>query len=68
MYVPSFIRIERGSDGVHDFKYNKVPFFARKTGNLNTSMSAVPKLALVPANRYYCDVTWSNHNVFAKFH
>ena len=45
--------------GTNDFKYNKVPFFARKTGNINTSMSAVPKLALVPASRYYCDVTWS---------
>ena len=31
----------------HDFKYNKVPLFARKTGNINTSMSAGPKLALV---------------------
>ena len=41
----------------HDFKYNKVPLFARKTGNINTSMFAAPKLALVPANRYYCDVT-----------
>ena len=42
--------------GAHDFKYNKVPLFVRKTGNINTSMSAAPKLALVPANRYYCDV------------
>ena len=31
MYVPSFIRIERGSDGAHDFKYNKVPRFALKS-------------------------------------
>ena len=43
--------------GNHDFKYNNVPIFARKTGNINTSMLAVPKLALVPASRYYCDVT-----------
>ena len=42
--------------GTHDFKYNKVPLFARKTGNINTSMFAAPKLALVPASRYYCDV------------
>ena len=28
--------------GAHDFKYNKVPLFARKTGNINTSMSAAP--------------------------
>ena len=49
--------------GVHDFKYNNVPFFAKKSGNINTSMFAAPKLALVPASRYYCDVTWSYHNV-----
>ena len=54
--------------GTHDFIYNNVPLFARKQGNINTSMSAAPKLALVPASRYYCDVTWSYHNVCAKFH
>ena len=54
--------------GTNDFKYNKVPFFARKTGIINTSMFAAPKLALVPASRYNCDVTWSYHNVCAKFH
>ena len=54
--------------GTHGFKYNKLPLFAKKPGNINTSMSAAPKLALVPASRYYCDVTWSYHNVFAKFH
>ena len=54
--------------GTHDFKYNKVPLFARKPWNINTSMFAAPKLALVPASRYYCDVTWSYHNVCAKFH
>ena len=43
----------------HDFKYNKVPLFARKTEHINTSMFAAPKLALVPVSRYYCDVTWS---------
>ena len=68
MYMPSFIKIERGSDGDLDFKYNKVPLFARKPGNINTLMSAAPKLALVPVSRYYCDVTWSYHNVCAKFH
>ena len=45
--------------GTHDYKYSNVPLFARKPGNINTSMSAAPKLALVPASRYYCDVTWS---------
>ena len=52
----------------HDFKYNEVPLFARKVGNINTSMSAARKLALVPASRYYYDVTWSYHNACAKFH
>ena len=45
--------------GTHDFKYNNVPLFGRKPGNINTSMSAAPKLAFVPASRYYCGVTWS---------
>ena len=54
--------------GVHDFKYNKVPSFARKTGNSNTSMFAAPKLALVRASRYYCDVNWPYYHVCAKFH
>ena len=52
----------------HDFKYNMVPFFARKTGNINTSMFAAPKLALVQASRFYCDVTWSYHNACAKLY
>ena len=54
--------------GTHDCKYNNVPLFARKPGDVNISMSAAPKLALVPASRYYCDVTWLYHNVCAKFH
>ena len=54
--------------GANDFKYTKVLLFARKTGNINTSMSAAPKLALVPASRYYCDLNWSYHNVCDKFH
>ena len=53
--------------GAHDFKYNNVPLFGRKAGNINTSMSAAPELALVPASRYYCDLTWSYHNEYAKF-
>ena len=52
--------------GTHDFKYNNVPLFARKLGNIHTSMFAAPKLALVPASRYYCDVTWSYHNACAR--
>ena len=54
--------------GAHDLKYNNVPLFARKTGNINTSVSAAPKLALVPASHYYFDVNWPYHNVCAKFH
>ena len=52
----------------HDFKYNKVPIFGQKTGNINTSMSAAPKLALLLAIHYNCDVTEAYHNVCAKFH
>ena len=62
------LRLKEVQMGTHDFKYNKVPLFGRKTGNINTSMFAAPKLALVPASRYYCDVTWSYHNACAKFH
>ena len=54
--------------GTHDFENNNGPLFARKPGNINTLMSAVPKLALVPASRYYCDVTWSYHNACVKFY
>ena len=54
--------------GAHDFSYNKVPLLGRKSWKMNTSMSAAPKLALVPASRYYCVVNWSYHNVCAKFH
>ena len=42
--------------GAHDFKINNVPFFALKSVNINVSISAAPKLALVPVSRYYCDV------------
>ena len=62
------LRLKEVQMGTHDFKYNKLPLFAKKTGNVNTSMSAATILALVPASRYYCDVTWSYHNVCAKFH
>ena len=54
--------------GAHDFKLNKVPLFSQKSVNINVSRSAVRKLALVPANRYNCDVKDSNLNVCAKFH
>ena len=51
------LRLKEVQMGNHDFKYNNVPFFAKKIGNINTSMSAATKLALVPASRYICDVT-----------
>ena len=54
--------------GAHDFENNKVLHFGPKTGKINTSISAAPKLALVPASRYYCDVNWSYCNVCSKFH
>ena len=54
--------------GAHDFKLNKVPLFALKSVNINVFLSAAPKLALLPASRYYCDVKLSNLKVCAKFH
>ena len=68
MSVPSFVKIESGSDGAHDFKHNMVSLFARKPVNINVSGSADPKLVLVAASRYSCDVNYSNVNVCAKFH
>ena len=65
MSVPSFLRIERGSDGAHDFRLYNVPFFARKLVNFNVSRSAAPKLALVLASCYMCDVKQSNLKVCA---
>ena len=35
----------------------KVPFPTLKKVNINASRSAAPELALVPASRYYCNVT-----------
>ena len=46
------LRLKEVQMGTHDFKYNKVPIFARKTGNINTSMFAAPKVALVPLSHY----------------
>ena len=58
------LRLKDVQMGTHNFKYNNVPIFARKPGDINISMFAAPKLALVPASRYYCDVTWSYYNVY----
>ena len=51
------LRLKEVQMGTHDFKYNKVPFFCSKNREFQTSIFAAPKLAFVPASRYYCDVT-----------
>ena len=56
MAVPSLIRIERGSDWAHVFKLIKILLFAKTPVNVNISRSAIPKLVLVPASHYNCDV------------
>ena len=52
----------------HNFKLYNVPVFAQKPVNFNVLRSATPKLALVPASRYNCDVKQSNRKVCARFH
>ena len=42
--------------GAHGLKLNKGLLFAQKLANINVSRSDAPKLALVPASRYNCDV------------
>ena len=54
--------------GAHDIKLYNVLFFCSKTGEFQCSMSAAPKLALVPASSYMCDLKQSNLKVCAKFH
>ena len=68
MSVPSFNRIERGSDGSPRLQTEQGASFALKSVNVNSSRYVAPKLALVPASRYNCDVKQSNVNVCAKFH
>ena len=46
--------------GALDFKLYNVPFFARKPMNFNVLRSAAPKLALVPASCYICEVKQSH--------
>ena len=50
------LRLKKVQMGTQDFKYNNVPLFAQKPGNINTSMSAAPKLALATASKCYCNV------------
>ena len=42
--------------------------FAQKSVNINVMRYAAPKLALLWARSYKCDVKKSNFNVCAKFH
>ena len=42
--------------GAHDFKLKKVQPFAEIPVNINVLRSAAPKLALVPANHYFCNI------------
>ena len=49
--------------GVHDFKHNNVPLFARKPENINVLRFAAQELALVPASHYYCIVNNLYFNV-----
>ena len=42
--------------GAHEFKHNDAPRFAQWPVYINVSMSPAPELALVPANRYDCDI------------
>ena len=42
--------------GTFGLKLNKVSLLAQKSVNINVSRSAAPKLAIVPASLYNCDV------------
>ena len=42
--------------GAHEFKHSNVPLFAERPVNIIVSISPAPELALVPANRYDCDI------------
>ena len=67
MYMLNLIRTERDSDGTHVFKLNKGLLFAKTPVNINVSRCAVPKLGLVPGNRYDFDIKLSYVNVCVKF-
>ena len=54
--------------GTNVLKFFKGLFFARKQVYINVSKSGSPELALVPANRYNCDVKQPYVNDCSKFH
>ena len=55
MSLPSFIMIERDSDGAHILILNQGGF-SLKTENINGSNYADRKPAFMPANRFSCGV------------
>ena len=54
MFVPSFIRIERGLDGGSLLHTKQDACFCLKSVNTNVSLSAAKKRAFVPASRHNC--------------
>ena len=56
MSVPNLSGLIEVQMGAHVLKLNKVPLFAKKPVNVNVARSAAPKLAIVLASRYNCDV------------
>ena len=54
--------------GSHALKHNKGLIFAQKRAIINVSRSAAPRLALVPASRYNCDLKCSCVFICAQFH
>ena len=66
--VPSFIRIERGSDGSPCPQTKQGTCFAREPVDINISRSAAPKITVVTASRNDCDVRYSYDNICAKFY
>ena len=44
--------------GSMTLKLKRCLFFARKPVNINVLRPAVPKIALVPASCYYCDINY----------
>ena len=53
------LRLKEVQMGAHDFKYNNVALFLLENQGISIlRLDSAPKLALVPASRYYCDVTW----------
>ena len=67
MSMPSLFGLKEVQIGAHDFKLYNVPFFARKLVNINVSSSAAPKLDLVLANCYNCNVKQSTLMIVPSF-